>query len=218
MPVAGMSDPRRSVSGMNLPKRLSGRRNRTEYPGQVEDAAGPDPGEVAHLNWVAATVGEYGWAVSGSRAEGKTPPWAYSIGMWLTCMAPAGMPPAGQSPELILCGLPVEGAASIINAVGARVADGVEVTPDTVLDDVCPTPLAFRPVELSWRKTRLLTISDAFYGMVRVPYLQVVWSDPSGRFPWERGFQRGFERRQPMLWLPRDDNPPSPWTRLDQQR
>ena len=160
---------------MNLPKRLSGRRNRTEYPDQVEDAAGPDPGEVAHLNWVAATVGEYGWAVSGSRAEGKTPPWAYSIGMWLTCM-----PPAGQSPELILCGLPVEGAASIINAVGARVADGVDLTPDTVLDDVCPTPLAFRPVELSWRKTRLLTISDAFYGMVRVPYLQVVWSD-SGR-------------------------------------
>ena len=51
--------------------------------------------------------------------------------------------------------------------------------------------------------------------MVRVPYLQVVWSDPASRFPWERGFQRGFERMQPMLWLPRDDNPPSPWTRLD---
>jgi hypothetical protein len=126
--------------------------------------------------------------------------------MWLTC----------QGPELILCGLPVEGAASIINAVGARVADGLDVTPDTVLDDVCPTPIAFRPVELSWRKTRLLTVSDAFYGMVRVPYLQVVWSDSGSRFPWERGFQRGLERRQPLLWLPRDDNPPSAWTRLDQ--
>jgi hypothetical protein len=21
---------------------------------------------------------------------------------------------------------------------------------------------------------------------------------------------------QPLLWLPRDDNPPSPWTRLDE--
>ena len=67
-------------------------------------------------------------------------------------------------------------------------------------------------------KSRLLTISDSFYGMVRVPYLQVVWSDSGGRFPWERGFQRGLERRQPMLWLPRDDNPPSPWTRLEQPR
>src|ERR1700731_997441 len=111
MTVAGMSGPRGSVSGMNLPKRLSGRRNRTEYPDQAEDAAGPDPEQVAHLNWVAATVGEDGWA------------------------------PAGRAPELILCGLPVEGAASIINAVGARVADGMDLTPDTVLDDVCPTPL-----------------------------------------------------------------------------
>jgi Domain of unknown function (DUF4262) len=87
-----------------------------------------------------------------------------------------------------------------------------------VLDDVCATPIAFRPVDLSWRKSRLLTVSDSFYGMVRVPYLQVVWSDAASRFPWERGFQRGFARTQPMLWLPRDDNPPSPWTRLEQPR
>ena len=158
---------------MNLPKRHSARRNRTEYPEHGKDAAGPDPGEVDHLNWVAATVGEYGWAVSGSRADRKAPPWAYSIGMWLTC----------QVPELILCGLPVEDAASIINAIGARAADGVEITPETVLDDVCPTPIAFRPVDLSWRKSRLLTVSDRFYGMVRVPYLQVVWSDAEQPVP-----------------------------------
>jgi hypothetical protein len=205
MGVAGMSDPRRSVFVMNLPKRLSGRRNRTDYPGQAADAAEPDAGQAAHLSWVASTVGEYGWAVSGCRAEGRVPPWAYSIGMWLTC----------QGPELVLCGLPVEAAASIINAVGARLADGADLTPETVLDDVGPTPIGFRPVELSWRQTRLLAISDAFYGMVRVPYLQVVWSDPDGRFPWQRGFQRGLERRQPLLWLPQDDNPPSAWTRLD---
>jgi Domain of unknown function (DUF4262) len=175
----------------------------------VNHGAGPDPGELDHLNWVAATVGEYGWAVSGSRADRKAPPWAYSIGMWLTLSSPAS-----QVPELVLCGLPVEAAASIINAIGARAADGVEITPETVLDDVCSTPIAFRPVDLSWRKSRLLTVSDSFYGMVRVPYLQVVWSDAARRFPWERGFARGFERMQPMLWLPRDDNPPSSWTRL----
>ena len=62
----------------------------------------------------------------------------------------------------------------------------------------------------------LLGISDTFYGMVRPPYLQVVWPDKHGRFPWEPGFQAAFDRMQPLLWLHRDDNPPSPWTRLDQ--
>jgi Domain of unknown function (DUF4262) len=110
----------------------------------------------------------------------------------------------------------VESAAAIINAIGARLADGADYSPADVLVDICPAPLTLRPVESSWRATDgLLGISNAFYGMVRPPYLQVVWSDRNGRFPWEQGFHRTFDRMQPLLWLPRDDNPPSPWTRLD---
>src|ERR1700747_3205342 len=153
---------------MNLPKRRSGRSSPPECPGHAaeDDGSGRDPEHAAYMSWVAGTVGEHGWAISGRHGDEAAPPWAYSVGMWLTC----------QVPELVLCGLPVDRAASIINAIGARAADGVEITPETVLDDVCPTPLAFRPVDLSWRQSRLLTISDSFYGMVRVPYLQVVWS------------------------------------------
>ena len=194
---------------MNLPKRLSARRNRTEYPGHGKDAAGPDPGEVDHLNWVAATVGEYGWAVSGSRADRKAPPWAYSIGMWLTC----------QVPELILCGLPVEDAASIINAIGARAADGVEITPETVLDDVCPTPIAFRPVDLSWRKSRLLTISDSLlrHGQGAVPAGRVV----GRRQPVPLGARlpaRPRAHAAACSGSPATTTRPSPWTRLEQPR
>jgi hypothetical protein len=86
-----------------------------------------------------------------------------------------------------------------------------------VLDDICPAPLRLRPVEPSWRATSgLLPVADAFYGMVRPPYLQVVWSDKNGRFPGEAGFQPAYDQMQPLLWLPRDDNPPAPWTRLDE--
>ena len=159
------------------------------------------------MSWVAATVGEHGWAISGRHGDEAAPPWAYSVGMWLSC----------QAPELVLCGLPVENAAAIINAIGARIADCADYSPGDVLEDVCPAPLTLRPVEPSWRATNgLLGISDAFYGMVRPPYLQVVWSDKNGKFPWEPGFAGAFDRMQPLLWLPRDDNPPSPWTRLDQ--
>jgi hypothetical protein len=215
---------------MNLPKRLSGRRSRPECPGYAQqqeggarqEAAHPrreaghaqheadperDPARSAYMSWVASAVGEHGWAISGRHGDEAAPPWAYSVGMWLTC----------QVPELVLCGLPVENAATIINAIGARIADGADFGPDDVLDDICPAPLAFRPVEPGWRATGgLLAVSDTFYGMVRPPYLQVVWSDKNGRFPWEPGFQSAFDQLQPLLWLPSDDNPPSPWTRLDQ--
>ena len=192
---------------MNLPKPFPGRRSRPGCPGhaQQDDSPGLDPERAAYLRWVATTVGEHGWAISGRHGDRQAPPWAYSVGMWLT----------GQVPELVLCGLPVENAATIINAIGARIAEGAAFGPDDVLDDVCPAPLAFRPVEASWRAPGgLLAISDSFYGMVRPPYLQVVWSDAGGRFPLDPGFQQAFDQMQPLLWLPRDDNPPSPWTRL----
>jgi Domain of unknown function (DUF4262) len=192
---------------MNLPKRLPGRRSRSECPGhaQQDDGRDRDPERAAYMSWVASTVGEHGWAISGRHGDQAAPAWAYSVGMWLSC----------QVPELVLCGLPVDNAATIINAIGARVADGAEFGPDDVLEDVCPAPLAFRPVDASWRAADgLLAIADAFYGLVRPPYLQVVWSDQNGNFPGERDFKPAFDRMQPLLWLPRDDNPPSSWTRL----
>lgn len=103
---------------------------------------------------------------------------------------------------------------SIVNAIGARIADGAEFGPDDVLDDVRPARLILRPVDLSWRTTSMFMVSDEFYGFVRPPYLQVVWADRNNRFPWEPGFQARFDGLQPLLWLPRDDNPPTPWTRL----
>jgi hypothetical protein len=191
---------------MNLPKLLSGRRRRPAWSDRATEAEEQTPSHTAYLNWVAATVSEYGWAVSGSRGDDQAPPWAYSVGLWLN----------SQGPELIVCGLPLENAASIINAIGARVADGADIGPGVVLDDVCQAPLSFRPVDLSWRTSGLLAASDAFYGMVRPPYLQVVWPDQNDRFPGEPGFGLGYEGWQPLLWLPRDDNPPSPWTQLAQ--
>jgi len=39
-----------------------------------------------------------------------------------------------------------------------------------------------------------------------------VWPDKNDCFPGDPGFQQSFDGMQPLLWLPRDDNPPSRWT------
>jgi hypothetical protein len=64
--------------------------------------------------------------------------------------------------------------------------------------------------------TSMFAVSDRYHGYVRPPYLQVVWPDRRDRFPGDAGFQVKYEGRQPLLWLPRDDNPPGVWTRIDQ--
>src|SRR5579871_1257293 len=167
---------------MNLPKRRSGRSSRSECPGHAAetDCSGQDPEHAAYMSWVATTVGEHGWAISGRHGDQEAPPWAYSVGMWLSC----------QAPELVVCGLPVEIAAALINTIGARIADGERFGPDDVLDDIFPSGplspslggrahpaghairgvvpqgdrrtalLTFRPVEIDWRAPgRLLAIS-----------------------------------------------------------
>ena len=107
-----MSDPRRNVTAMNLPKRHSGRRHDPGCPGCAKEAAGAEPDQLAYMNWITGTIGEHGWAVPGVEGDGAVPPWAYSVGMWLTC----------QTPELVVCGAPVRNAAGIVNAIGARIA------------------------------------------------------------------------------------------------
>ncbi|MBO0820000.1 MAG: DUF4262 domain-containing protein [Nocardiopsaceae bacterium] len=192
---------------MNLPKRHSGSGYRSGCPA-CAPTAGQDEERRAYMNWVAGQVGEHGWAVPGTLGGSDLPPWAYSVGVWLTC----------QSAELVMCGAPSENMTGIINTIAARLAEGDELGPGDVLTDICPARLTLRPVDLSWRKTGLFEVSDEFYGFVRPPYLQVVWADREGRFPWEPRFHPAYTHAQPFLWLPRDDNPPGPWTRLDQQR
>jgi hypothetical protein len=155
------------------------------------------------MNWVAGQVGEHGWAIPATEGDDGLPAWAYSLGVWLTC----------QYTELVMCGAPVENMTEIIDTVAARIADGAAPGPDDMLTDICPARLALRPVDLSWRKTSMFAVSDEFYGYVRPPYLQVVWADLDGRFPWEPLFNSAYAGHQPFLWLPKDDNPPTSWVR-----
>jgi Domain of unknown function (DUF4262) len=160
----------------------------------------------ACMQAVADDIRTVGWSVSAVLGDDLAPPWAYTVGVWLSHLGP----------ELAIFGLPVEHMTVILNSVGDRIAGGALIEAGDQVDGICPCSLAIRPVHVSWRETSLFAVSDRYYGYVRPPYFQVVWPDRRGRYPGEAGFSCRYEGRQPMLWLPRDDHPPGAWTRIDQ--
>ena len=167
------------------------------------EAAGRGPG--AYLETVTGHISRTGWAVQGVPGGKQGPAWAYSVGIWHTF----------RGPEFGVFGLSLYNMAAIINVLGCRIADGVAIAAGDQIDGVSRCSFAIRPVHGSWRATGLFTVSDTIYGYLRPAYLQIVWPDLQGRWPWERGFDPRFEDRQPQLWLPRDDPPPGAWTRID---
>ena len=66
---------------------------------------------------VADDIHAVGWSVSGVLGDEIAPPWAYTIGLWLS----------HQGPELTMFGLPVEHMTIILNSIGERVANGAVI-------------------------------------------------------------------------------------------
>ncbi|HEX6520628.1 MAG TPA: DUF4262 domain-containing protein [Streptosporangiaceae bacterium] len=172
-------------------------------------AAGINP--EAQMRAVADDINTVGWSVATTRNDAFTPPWAYTVGLWLS----------QNCPELTMAGLPDEHMTVILNSIAERIADGTPIDVADDVDGICPCTLTIRPVHVSWRQTSMFALSDRYYGYAfgdRPAHLQVVWPDRRGRYPGDRGFQARYDGRQPMLWLPVEDHPPSIWTRIDQFR
>jgi hypothetical protein len=177
------------------------RRNRGD-PSRGSEAR--EPSADSHMQWVLSQVGSVGWAVAGVPGDRASPPRAYSIGLWASY---------GQ-PDIALFGRPLRQLAIIARTLCQRVAGEEAFAVGDEIDDACPARLAIRRVDESWRTTPLFRASDRFHGYIRPPMSQVVWADHDGRFPWDRRYEPGLAGAQPLLWLPVDDHPPGPWTRL----
>jgi len=196
-----MSDPVVRVLDMRLP--LFPRRSRRT----VTDA-GQFGYDELHAGMAAITrdIEMAGWTTVAVGREESAPPFAYSVGMWIT----------HRGADLAMFGAPPDLARTIFDELGNRMGDGWMPAPGDIIDDLGARPLKLCRIHVSWRETALFTFSDICHGIVRPPMLQVVWPDSGGRFP---GEARGPVRVrpcdvQPMCWLPVDDNPPGPWARL----
>jgi hypothetical protein len=155
---------------------------------------------------ISAEIDADGWTTVAVNRADVAPPWAYTVGMWIT----------HRAADLAIFGVPTDLARDVFGVLGEQMADGWMPAPGEIIDDLGTRPLKLCRIQVSWRETSLFTFNDMCHGIVRPPMLQVVWPDADGRFP---GEARGpVQPRpcdiQPMCWLPTDDNPPGPWTRF----
>lgn len=137
------------------------------------------------LDELVGLIETHGWAVRrvSPRAGEPGVPFAYTIG--LTAMG---------HPEVVEQGLPNDVGHKFLNLVGDEVRAGRRFEADTTVTDLSAggQPVAFVEVV----DTSELTAVMQLYG--RVEALQLVWSDSTGRLPWDPGFAPGPER-QPLL-------------------
>jgi hypothetical protein len=146
-----------------------------------------------HERDIAWHVESHGWSVVALPEEHGLPGWAYTVGMWHTLGVP----------EVCVFGLRVRDMHRRLNEVGARVRAGLRLQPGAVVDDVLPgPPLVVRPVHESWHED-LFPFAIDFYGRPPLPVVQLEWPPVDDA------------DRQPSLWLPKDDHPPSLWTRVN---
>lgn len=153
---------------------------------------------------MAWQVQEHGWSVVAVAPEDELPGWAYTVGMAHTL----------RGPEVCMFGLRGRDMHAWLNAVGQQVRAGQPLQAGEerlgVLDGF---PVTVRPVHPSW-SAELFGLAADFYRGTPPPMTQLIWPDRHGVFPWQPDAGQRCRAHQPWLWLPKDDHPPGPWTRL----
>jgi len=132
-----------------------------------------------YMERVRTIVAEHGWMIQAVGADDDEPQFCYTVGL-----------SDYDHPEFVLCGLPFEVSAHLLNDLGERVRGAIKFTDGTVVDDL----LQNYPVYLMevTEPAERLTVACA-YAEGPVKALQVVWPDNESRFPWDPGYPEQYK-------------------------
>jgi hypothetical protein len=149
----------------------------------------------------AAHVRRTGWTSIGIMPGTRTPGWAFSVGLWHSYRAP----------EVSLFGLLLPDMQQRVNRAGRLIRDnkpfGYDIEIDGILD---AQPVVAKRVHPGWYPT-LFGFAVGFYRGAVPPFVQLVWPDSHGLFPWQPGCGLRCRTVQPQLWLPPELHPDGPW-------
>ncbi|MFF3669861.1 DUF4262 domain-containing protein [Microtetraspora malaysiensis] len=153
---------------------------------------------------VVANVERCGWSVALIPEDETGPGWAFTIGLRHSV----------GSPEVAMFGLDLDLMHECLNTVAGAVAAGRPLSPGQERDDVLEDLLVvINPVHESWHKP-LFGAALWFYRQRPQPFMEMVWPDGYGRFPWSEDCSPSIQELQPLLWIPKSEHTPGPWTRL----
>ncbi|MET7474656.1 DUF4262 domain-containing protein [Streptomyces sp. NPDC005648] len=155
----------------------------------------------ARTRSVVATIDQHGWQVMMIPTDDQGPGWAYTIGLWHR----------HRIPELAMFGLDIRLMQTVLNDLGQRAVEGQPLEADKERHDVASVPVVLKPVDYRWYKAFFGT-ALGYYRKPPLPFLQVVWPNRDGAFPWQPGGE-DLLVRQPRLWLRPDEHPAGVWTK-----
>jgi hypothetical protein len=134
-------------------------------------------------------IEQFGWSIVVVEGNRTQAPFAYTIGLTRF----------HGHPELLVTGLDQSSTGSILNQLGSEVKSGRRFSAGYLVEREDGRLLQFLRVT---NPRRLLHAQDMYAGPAGlVPALQVVYSTPEGRWPWQRGWPGG-RRSQPLFGTP----------------
>jgi hypothetical protein len=138
-----------------------------------------------YLDQVCGIVDRTGWFVQQIEGDRLHPPWVYTVGLTLCSL-----------PELVVTGMPLPEATSLLNGVTEHVRHAEAPRPGEQI------PLVGGPlievVQVA-EPTAHLNLALNLYGP-QIQALQLVHADDRGHWPWDRSY-RGIRGGQPVLGI-----------------
>ncbi|GLZ36875.1 hypothetical protein Acsp05_05000 [Actinokineospora sp. NBRC 105648] len=147
---------------------------------------------------ITDTVREHGWCALRIAAQVD---FAYTVGLRHSF----------QRPEIVMFGLDGEDMQNWLNAAVDLGREHGWPADDTDVEGVIEAaPVRLRAVHPSWHEA-LFGTAERFYDGDEGPFLQLVWPDEHGLWPWDEGVVEGCRTQQAHTWLPVDEHPPGGW-------
>jgi hypothetical protein len=172
------------------PRKTKAKKSRSNQAGPKQKEASLQA-EFERLNaLIDEKIASVGWVVMSVEADRvrREPGFSYTVGL-----AARGLP------ELLAFGLPHQIAQPILNDLARRLIDQGSLPMDVPVDQVVRGfPVVFRKLAPARARPFVRAAAQRAGGAVEV--IQLVWPDPSGRFPWEPDFDPALRIAQRMLW------------------